>query len=209
MNTALGSKLSTAQASFFARGLERRRVKRVKGVGHDANDICTCAKYPADMCIATADSCGCYRSPMQPEQKVVARWLKRVAQAKGWNWSEWARAAGGMMKPSTLSRAVKEEYDSVTKIETLHALARAANVPSVLDFLDGDAVSVTAMRAVLLDLLPLMPKRSWTQEDVDHFVEALVYGLGLSSSDPASAVSPDAYEVAANAAINRFRDLSA
>lgn len=76
---------------------------------------------------------------MQPEQKIIAEWLTRMREHLGWTWKRWADAAE-IGAPTTLSRAVKDDYESITGIQTLHGLARAAGVPSVLDFLAGQGV---------------------------------------------------------------------
>lgn len=142
---------------------------------------------------------------MLPEQTVIARWMERIRTRKGWNWAQWAERAG--VEATTLSRAVKENYASVTKIETLHKMARAANVPSVLDFFEGETVSVTALQAVLTEMLPLAPRRRWSPQDVEHFVAALLYALELPPADPTTPADPGAYEVAARAGAVRLRDL--
>lgn len=160
------------------------------------------------MCSVTHAIMQCYDLAMEPEQKIIAKWMKRVRTKTGWSWNKWAERAD-IGAATTLSRAVKDDYGSVTKIETLHALARAANVPSVLDFLEGEAVSVSALKTVLGELLPLAPRTRWTEPDVERLVEALAYGLGLQSADPANPTSEDAYAVAARAAASRFRDLNA
>lgn len=159
------------------------------------------------MCSVIAGNVQCYALAMQPEQRIIANWLMDIAHRKGWNWATWAERAG-IGAPTTISRAVKDDYGSVTKIETLHKLARAANVPSVLDFLQGDAVNVSAVKALLTELLPLAPKRRWSAQDVEILVEALAYGLQLPPSDPTNPASQDAYGVAARAAAERFRDLT-
>ena len=160
------------------------------------------------MCSIEGRDSQCYRWGMAPEQRVIARWLDRVRAKKGWSWNTWAKLAG-VGAATTLSRAVKEDYGSVTKIETLHALARAAKVPSVLDFLDDEAFTLGALKPVLAELLQFAPKGRWTEQDVERFVEALAYGLGLSASDSASPASDHAYDVAARAAADRFRDRAA
>lgn len=162
------------------------------------------------MCSVNASYAQCYLAGMQPEQQVIAKWLERVRAKRGWSWNEWAKSAK-IGAATTLSRAVKEDYGSVTKIETLHALARAANEPSVLDFLEGDAVSVAGLKTILAELLPLAlpPRGKPTEQDVERLVAALAYGLGLKSTDPATPTSEDAFEVAARAAAARYRDLAA
>ncbi len=160
------------------------------------------------MCSVTARYAQCYDFRVEPEQKIIAKWLQRVAKDKGWSWSKWAGEAR-IGAATTLSRAVKEDYGSVTKIETLHALARAANVPSVLDFLEGEAVSVAALKTVLAELLPIATRGRMSEPEFERLVAALSYGLALQTIDPATPASPDAYDVAARAAAARYRDLAA
>lgn len=160
------------------------------------------------MCSVNRTYAQCYGFHVEPEQKIIAKWLQRVAKDKGWSWGKWAGEAK-LGAATTLSRAVKEDYGSVTKIETLHALARAANVPSVLDFLEGEAVSVAALKTVLAELLPMAPRGRMSEQDVERLVAALSYGLRLPSTDPATPTSLDAFEVAARAAAARYRDLAA
>lgn len=149
----------------------------------------------------------CYRSWVRPEQKIVANWMERIRAEKGWSWSQWAKEAE-IKAATTLSRAVKDTFDSTSKIETLHSLARAAKVPSVLDFLEGEAVSVGALKTVLSELLPMAGKSRWTEKDVELLVEALAYGLGLPEAGSTTQASEGAYAVAARAAAARFRDLN-
>lgn len=160
------------------------------------------------MCSINPAPVQCYDFRVKPEQKVIANWIERVRARTGWSLGRWASEAK-IGAATTLTRAVKEDYDSVTKIETLHALARAANVPSVLDFLEGDAFSVSGLKPVLADLLKLAPRGGWTEQDVEHLVQAIAYGLGLPEADPANPPSEGAYAVAARAAVARFLELGA
>lgn len=64
---------------------------------------------------------------------VISRWRDRVLQTKGWNAPRWALEA--KISPTTITRNMKPDSENSVKIETLHQLARAADVPSVLDFL--------------------------------------------------------------------------
>lgn len=77
---------------------------------------------------------------MRDEQKVIAGWIERIATAKGWSYAEWAKKAE-LGAATTITRALKPDYESVTSIPTLHQLAVAADRPSVLDFLAKDVSS--------------------------------------------------------------------
>lgn len=160
------------------------------------------------MCSINPAFAQCYISGVKPEQRVIADWIERVRARTGWSLGKWASEAG-IKAATTVTRAVKDDYESVTKIETLHALARAAKVPSILDFLGGSAFSASGLKPVLSDLLKLAPRGGWTERDVEHLVQALAYGLGLPEADPANPASEDAYAVAARAAVARFLELGA
>lgn len=75
---------------------------------------------------------------MQGPQEVIAHWMAQYLRRSGVPASDWATAA--KLHKSTVSRAMKENYESVTSINTLDALAKAAGMPSVLDFLRSQAV---------------------------------------------------------------------
>lgn len=205
MDPAYLSKSGTGQSGRLAGWLKRSRVKRVD---HTGNIKCTYAALQVHMCSMNGSPAECYSICMKPEQKIIARWIQRVAAKKGWSYLTWANAAK-LGAATTITRALKEDYQSVTSVTTLHALARSAGEPSVLDFLEGKAFSAAALRPVLSELLQLAPKRGWTAQDVEHLAEALEYGLGLPPSDHATPASADAYATAARAAVDRFRDLDA
>ena len=73
---------------------------------------------------------------MQPEQKIIANWIERTGKARGWSGEEWADRAN--VSTSTVTRAVKDNYHSVTTVLTLDKLARAAGV-SFLSSVTGPA----------------------------------------------------------------------
>jgi len=137
----------------------------------------------------------------------VSRWRDRVLQRKGWTAQAWADAAE--VHPTTITRSLSPSHGSTAKLETLHLLAGAAGVPSVVDFLEGRAVSAEALRPVLAEILPLTRKGRWSEQDIEHLAQALEYGLALNPSDPATPAKLSAHEQAAHAAANRFRELSA
>lgn len=64
--------------------------------------------------------------------------MKAYLARSGKTASEWSASAG--LHKTTVSRAMKDDFNSVTSIPTLHRLASAAGIPSVLDFLRAQAV---------------------------------------------------------------------
>lgn len=72
--------------------------------------------------------------------QVVSKWAQRVGVVTKWAPSRWASEAG--ISDTTMTRGIGEDSSSTPKIENLHALARAAKVPSVLDFLATEAASM-------------------------------------------------------------------
>lgn len=133
------------------------------------------------MCSVTRANLRCYLSGVKPEQRVIADWIERVRVKTGWTLGKWASEAG-IKAATTVTRAVKDDYESVTTINTLHALARAAKVPSVLDFLEGSAVSVSGLKPVLAEVLPLGPKGRWSEQDVEHLVAAIALVIAALSA---------------------------
>lgn len=123
----------------------------------------------------------------------------------------WARDAG--LHPTTVTRAMSETYESVTSLPTLHALARAANSPSVVDFLEHQArngggfrVEPRVMTVLLETTLPLYDPAGG-RDQISKMCEALVYGLSLVPIGPDSE-NEAALRVAAQAAAERFRSNS-
>ena len=100
---------------------------------------------------------------MQPEQKIIAEWIEATRERTGLSYPEWAKRAD-LGAATTLTRALKDDYQSVTSVKTLHALAQAAGVPSILDFLRGQVGGVPpqagrpneeALASLLAAVLPL------------------------------------------------------
>jgi hypothetical protein len=74
-------------------------------------------------------------------------------------------------------------YNSVSSVTTLHALARAANCPSILDFLEGQAnfdLAYPIVTAALKELLPAVGC---------HLSDATVDALGQAIGDIVVGVS--------------------
>ena len=160
----------------------------------------------------------CISIVMQPEQQIIVDWMARQLRRMGIRPQAWAERAG--VYPTTITRAMKPDYTSVTAIPTLDALARAAHVPSVLDFLETqDAPGAAAaprsppapplteddLAPLLAALLPLAPKGIVTESAVRDLAGALSYGLELLAVRPAKPATPDAIEVAVRGAVSRFR----
>nr|WP_293854386.1 hypothetical protein [Sphingomonas sp. SCN 67-18] len=70
---------------------------------------------------------------MRDEQKIIAAWIERMRVKHGVNFREWAERAE-LGADTTISRAVKPDYTSVTTIPTIDALARALGEPSILEY---------------------------------------------------------------------------
>lgn len=147
-----------------------------------------------------------YPFRMQPEQRIIASWMRRVMELKGWSAQEWADEVG--FSATNVTRAMKEGYQSVTSIRTLDQLAKAAKVPSVLGFLASQPrstpINVNDVTAVLRELLG--SSGEWKESDAPHLAEALLYGLGLAASDPATPASEETLKVAGRAAADRLHD---
>lgn len=75
--------------------------------------------------------------PIRQEQKIIVKWMRCQLDRLEWLPERWAREAG--LAPTTVTRAMSDNYGSVSSVTTLNALARAAGIPSVIDFLDGQA----------------------------------------------------------------------
>ncbi|KQN09805.1 hypothetical protein ASE85_02370 [Sphingobium sp. Leaf26] len=146
-----------------------------------------------------------YRLHMLPEQRIIASWMRRIMDQKGWTPQTWANQAG--FAATNVTRAIKEDYESITTVRTLDKLAKAAGVPSVLDFLSGrsaaPSLNVHEVSGVLAELLG---SGSWAATDAPRLAEALLYGLGLATSDPAIPASEEMLKVAGRAAADRLHD---
>lgn len=107
-------------------------------------------------------------------QRVIVRWMARQLERTGWSAERWAREAS--LAPTTVTRAMSPHYHSVSSVPTLHALARAADVPSILNFLEGQVIispKYPILTAMLQEVLPTLGVE--LQEDT---VTALAHALG-------------------------------
>jgi transcriptional regulator with XRE-family HTH domain len=113
------------------------------------------------MCIPSIDMSSvpsppmrCYSPYMRSEQRIIADWMRRVLARKGWTAKQWAEKAG--VNPTTVSRAMADDYTSVTSIPTLDALSRVAGGPSPLEVFgerEYDAPSSEALEVILSAIL--------------------------------------------------------
>jgi len=87
---------------------------------------------------------------MEDAQKVIAKWMEFCLARSGLSAADWATKAN--LNPTTVSRAMKSNYGSVTSVKTLHALAGAMSMPSVLDFLSAQAID-RALPDITVELL--------------------------------------------------------
>lgn len=117
---------------------------------------------------------------------VVSAWVDRVCADKKWSRSAWAAEAG--ISDTTVTRGMAPTSVSTPKLENLHALAVAAGIPSVVDFLREQGGEQLGQHWVpsdetLAELLEAaLPALSEGPEKRDALqVAALAIGAGLRS----------------------------
>jgi hypothetical protein len=95
---------------------------------------------------------------MRPEQRIVVKWMRCQLDRLEWVPERWANEAG--LAPTTVTRAMSKNYDSVSSVTTLNALARAAGIPSIVDFLAGQAAlevsDYPVLTKTLEEILPVL-----------------------------------------------------
>lgn len=106
-----------------------------------------------------------YESAKAIAKQAIIRWKDAIMRRKFPNARAWALAAG--IDPTTITRTMKPGCKSTASVETLHSLAKAAGVRSVVDFLIDQAEGrdealpnvnvLTATFAMLLDSLGVDP----------------------------------------------------
>lgn len=165
------------------------------------------------MCSVQAARSQVYYDTVQPEQRIIADWIERTQERLGWSYAQWAEKAG-LGAATTITRAIKDDYASVTSVKTLHALAHAAGEESVLDFMQAGqtvgapqtvAPSADTLAALLAAVLPLA--RGQSDRSMRVVAAALQHGLELLG-DRHSTEDAAALGVAARGAVSRFRDLT-
>jgi hypothetical protein len=169
------------------------------------------------MCSVQHAGADCYPAYVQPEQRIIADWIERTAKRLGWTYGRWAEEAK-LGAATTITRALKDDYQSITSIKTLKALAEAAGEPSVLDFLAGGTTvdqppqivtpSAESLSMLLGAVLPLLPPGRQSARSLRVASAALAHGLELLGDQSANPDGEAGVGVAARAAVSRFRDLT-
>jgi hypothetical protein len=137
---------------------------------------------------------------MRGQQRIVVGWMKAQLERLGWKPERWAREAG--LAATTVTRAMSEDYASVSSIPTLDALARAANVPSVLDFLSGYAGMTPPPELVAVLLEELLPTVGChpDKQQIGALGEAISRALaGMAALPAETARKPDVARIIAQA----------
>ena len=141
-----------------------------------------------------------YAAPMQAEQKIIADWMARVQARKGWTGEEWARRAG--VSTSTVTRAQSDSYPSVTAVLTLDRLARAAQSPSILDYLKADTPaslpSEPILAALFLGMLRGLEGQT-PEQKAELMAKGLIASVELLARNPAISASHAALTATAEA----------
>ena len=89
---------------------------------------------------------------MKPEQEIVVCWMKRMMTNHDISAQQWAQRAE--IAPTTLTRAMHEDYNGVTSLPVLHRLAKAIGESSPLDALrPGFAVVDEVLAPQMIDRL--------------------------------------------------------
>lgn len=97
-------------------------------IGHDGEDAAFLRHTQRHSCRYPEEAEGPYSRGMERTASQIRDWMKSVLAEKGWSPARWANEAG--VAPSTVQRAIKDDYAFVTSSRTLEKLARAANIPA-------------------------------------------------------------------------------
>lgn len=158
------------------------------------------------MCISSrhmssvpATGAQCYVAPVRNEQRIIADWMRRILARKGWTGKEWAERAG--VNPSTVTRAMADEYESVTSIPTIDALARTAGVPSPLDALAEERRPLIPNADALEVMLDVILRDVDEALDIPMMARQLGHGLGVLSRNPGLAQNRDSLRGIAEALV--------
>jgi hypothetical protein len=128
----------------------------------------------------------------------IAAWRDVILQRTGWTAKTWARKSE--VTPSTVTRTMDESSPSTVRVETLHALARGAGLPSVLDLLEEqagkpvrsapelqDAETLARLMAIAMRVAPEDRSR---QADLLVYAHGVAAGLRRLSRSPANRDNP-------------------
>lgn len=91
---------------------------------------------------------------MKGQQRIIVSWMQAQIERLRISPAAWAKRAG--ISPTTVTRAMSEDYPAVTSVPTLVALAEAGGIPTCLDFLASQTLGLGmpgAMRQVLVHIL--------------------------------------------------------
>lgn len=104
----------------------------------------------------------------------IRAWMQATLEKTGWSVKDWAARAG--VAPSTIFRALKDDYEFVTSSRTLSRLATAADVSPP----DTGSVEPAAVRAQFLPIRYEVGAGLWQEvEDPQVFL-----GSGTVAPDP-------------------------
>lgn len=117
------------------KGLRRADVRRdaiefelTDEFGHDGDNAAFVRRMQQHSCRYVARTPSGYSRGMERTASEIRDWMKSVLAEKDWSPARWAKEAG--VAPSTIQRAIKDDYAFVTSSRTLDKLARAVNIPA-------------------------------------------------------------------------------
>ena len=138
--------------------------------------------------------------PMDERQKPVAEWMRGVIARRNISARAWAEAAG--MGKDTVSRAIREDYASVTSTRTIALLAAAIGEKPY--GAAGAVPSEASLVAILQALLAaLVPGRVPGQDALQAIAGALRETLLHLADEPDAATDPRTSQSLARAAARR------
>ncbi|MFT9121468.1 MAG: XRE family transcriptional regulator [Zymomonas mobilis subsp. pomaceae] len=119
---------------------------------------------------------------MMKQQKIIADWLRSIRYKMGISWAELARKAD-IKAATTLSRAVDRNYSSIMSVRNLEAIAQAAEIPSILDFLTYQNKVTCSEEADIIMITTILekygPRNGWQGNDVRQLASILIQHLSL------------------------------
>ena len=149
-----------------------------------------------------------YSARMQEEQRGIVRWMESVMAEKGLNPETWAAAAE--IAPTSITRAMKDNYPYVTKRQTLQKLAIAAGVepPVAVGGVVQPQINAANLEPILGVLLPLAPKGRLSDQSLRALSEALAYGLELLGDHLSTPANDDVLKMVVRGVGLRFREIN-